>query len=132
MIQQFPAASGCPKCKASLSLVEGNTVIPAHAGPTNTRLRAHLGLVVPRKGDVHMRIANQTVGWKPGKWTIIDDSFEHEIINNTDKPRLILIIDFHHPDINREDNKSEFNWSKQDMIDSGLARREYISGGFPA
>ena len=55
------------KCKVSFSLVEGNTKIPAHAGPTNTRLRAHLGLVVPKKGDVHMRIANQTVSWKPGK-----------------------------------------------------------------
>ena len=52
-LQQFPEAAGCPKCKASFSLVEGNTKIPAHAGPTNTRLRAHLGLVVPKKGDVH-------------------------------------------------------------------------------
>ena len=67
MIQKFPEASGCPKCKAAFSLVEGGTVIPAHAGPTNTRLRAHLGLVVPKKGDVHMRIANNTVTWKPGK-----------------------------------------------------------------
>ena len=67
LIQQFPQASGCPKCKAAFSLVEGGTVIPAHAGPTNTRLRAHLGLVVPKKGDVHMRIANRTVTWKPGK-----------------------------------------------------------------
>jgi len=131
MIQQFPEASGCPKCKASFSLVQAGTVIPAHAGPTNTRLRAHLGLVVPKSGDVHMRIANQTVSWKPGKWTIIDDSFEHQIVNESQKPRLILIIDFHHPDIKREENKSEFNWSKQDMRDSGLARSEYISGGFP-
>ena len=67
LIQQFPQASGCPKCKAAFSLVEAGTVIPAHAGPTNTRLRAHLGLVVPKKGDVHMRIANRTVTWKPGK-----------------------------------------------------------------
>ena len=65
------------------------------------------------------------------QWTIIDDSFEHEIENNSGKPRLILIIDFHHPDINRENNKSEFNWSKQDMKDSGLARSETISKGFP-
>ena len=32
MIQQFPEASGCPKCKASFSLVQAGTVIPAHAG----------------------------------------------------------------------------------------------------
>ena len=62
---------------------------------------------------------------------IIDDSFEHEIENNSGKPRLILIIDFHHPDIKKENNKSEFNWSIQDMKDSGLARSETISKGFP-
>ena len=44
---------------------------------------------------------------------------------------MILIIDFHHPDIKKENNKSEFNWSKQDMMDSGLARSETISKGFP-
>ena len=110
MIQQFPEASGCPKCKASFSLVDGHTVIPAHAGPTNARLRAHLGLQVPKKGDVHLRIANQTVGWKPGKWTIIDDSFEHEIINESKSQRLILLVDFMHPDIskNNRENKEEF------------------------
>ena len=65
------------------------------------------------------------------QWTIIDDSFEHEILNDSEKPRLILIIDFHHPDISREENKAEFNWSKEDMVQSGLARSQEISGGFP-
>jgi len=131
MVQQFPEASGCPKCKASFSLVDGSTHIPAHAGPTNGRLRAHLGLVVPKKGDLHMRIGNQTVGWKPGKWTIIDDSFEHEIVNDSSGQRLIFLIDFMHPDISK-DNKEEFNWSREDMKNSGLARNDYIIGGFPA
>ena len=130
MIQQFPEASGCPKCKASFSLIDGHTHIPAHAGPTNGRLRAHLGLVVPKKGDIHMRIANQTVGWKPGQWTIIDDSFEHEIVNDSDGQRLIFLVDFMHPDISKE-NKEEFNWSREDMKNSGLARNDYIIGGFP-
>merc|ERR550519_2710237 len=94
MIQQFPAAAGCPKCKASFSLVDPGTLIPAHAGPTNTRLRAHLGLVVPKKGDLRIRVGNETTTWKQGKWTIIDDSFEHEIINDTPSPRLILLVDF--------------------------------------
>ena len=79
-----------------------------------------------------MRIADgQTVRWREGEMTVIDDSFEHEIINDTEKPRLILIIDFHHPDISREQNRAEFNWSKEKMIESGLARSQEISGGFP-
>ena len=112
-------------------MISANTTIPPHAGPTNSRLRAHLGLVVPKKGEVSIRVGNETVGWKPGKWTIIDDSFEHEILNDSNKPRLILIIDFHHPDISREENKAEFNWSKEDMVQSGLARSQEITGGFP-
>ena len=131
MIQQFPAAAGCPKCKASFSLVDPGTLIPAHAGPTNTRLRAHLGLLVPKKGELHMRIANQTVSWKPGKWTIIDDSFEHQIVNDSGAQRLVFLVDFMHPDISK-DNKEEFNWSREDMLKSGLARNDYIIGGFPA
>ena len=41
-----------------------------------------------------MRVGNETVVWKPGKWTIIDDSFEHEIVNDAKGERLILIVDF--------------------------------------
>jgi len=41
-----------------------------------------------------MKIGNQTVGWKPGQWTIIDDSFQHEVVNDSKGDRLILIVDF--------------------------------------
>ena len=131
LLQQFPQSSGCPKCKASFSLISANTTIPPHAGPTNSRLRAHLGLVVPKKGEVSIRVGNETVGWKPGKWTIIDDSFEHEVVNNGDRPRLILLVDFRHPDVTEEAHKEEFNWSKEDMTAAGLARSGSVRGGFP-
>lgn len=132
LIQQFPEASGCPSCKATFSLVRPGTRIPPHAGPTNTRLRAHLGLVVPKGGldKLNIRVGNQTVGWKLGKWTIIDDSFEHEIINDSGEARLILLVDFRHPDI-RPEHREEFNWNKKDMRERGLARAETIRGGFP-
>ena len=68
--------------------MEAGTVIPAHAGPTNTRLRAHLGLVVPKKGDVHMRIANTTVSWKPGKVSTTIHLFLKKILN-------IILVDHH-------------------------------------
>jgi len=82
LIQKFSEARGCPKCKASFSLVKPGTVIPAHAGqlysnitffleffifmildilifpgPTNSRLRAHLGLIIP-KGRYYILIIN--------------------------------------------------------------------------
>ena len=132
LLQQFPQSSSCPKCKVSFSLISGNTTIPPHAGPTNSRLRAHLGLVVPKKGEVNIRVGNETVGWKPGKWTVIDDSFEHEVVNNGNGPRLILLVDFRHPDVGRsEGHREEFNWSKEDMTTAGLARSGSVRGGFP-
>ena len=113
-------------------MISGNTRIPPHAGPTNSRLRAHLGLIVPKKGEVKMRVGNKTVGWKPGKWIIIDDSFEHEVVNNGNGPRLILLVDFRHPDVGRsEGHREEFNWSKEDMTTAGLARSGSVRGGFP-
>ena len=36
--------------------------------------------------------------------SIIDSSFEHEIWNNVRSPRLLLMIDFKHPDITPEDD----------------------------
>merc|ERR1712008_287230 len=100
---------------------------------TNTRLRAHLGLVVPKvkgKEKLFMRVGNETVGWKPGKWTIIDDSFEHEIVNDTDEPRLILLVDLIHPGITNND-RDEFNWDRTDIKKKGLERADIISSGFP-
>jgi len=49
-----------------------------HCGPSNTRIRAHLGLVVP-EGCCRMRVANETIEWKEGKIIVFDDSFEHEV-----------------------------------------------------
>lgn len=37
--------------------------------------------------------------WEEGKAIIIDDSFDHEVWHNGSSFRLILIVDFWHPDL---------------------------------
>ena len=37
--------------------------------------------------------------WEEGKAIIIDDSFDHEVWHNGSTFRLILIVDFWHPDL---------------------------------
>ena len=37
--------------------------------------------------------------WQNGKAIVIDDSFDHEVWHNGTKQRLILIVDFWHPDV---------------------------------
>ena len=76
----------------------GTHVLP-HTGPTNTRLRAHLGLVVPETGLVEMRVGPQTLRWSEGKVFVIDDSFEHEVWQAGEGLRLVLLVDFWHPDL---------------------------------
>jgi aspartate beta-hydroxylase len=36
-------------------------------------------------------------GWKEGKVTVIDDSWEHEVWNNSSSARAVLIVDVWHP-----------------------------------
>lgn len=40
--------------------------------------------------------------WKEGQFIIIDDSFEHEVWHTGASDRLILIVDFWHPDIDEK------------------------------
>ena len=44
--------------------------------------------------------------WKEGKFIIIDDSFEHEVWHDGTELRLILIVDFWHPEIPLHERRS--------------------------
>ena len=68
-----------------------------HCGPTNCRIRAHLGLVVP--DGVRIRVTDDIRTWKEGKFIIFDDSFEHEVWHDGDSYRIVLIVDIWHPDL---------------------------------
>lgn len=44
--------------------------------------------------------------WEEGKALIIDDSFDHEVWHNGSTFRLILIVDFWHPDLTPQQRAS--------------------------
>lgn len=101
IIDEFEPASTCSRCQIQLSLMSPGVHVWPHCGPTNTRLRSHLGLVIPNN-CCRIRIANETYEWEEGKIFIFDDSFEHEVWHNgSDNYRLVLIIDFWHPDLEK-------------------------------
>ena len=82
------------------SRLEGGTQINAHCGTTNVRWTAHLALVVPMpKSDCRIRIADDWYNWEVGKLLIFDDSFEHEVVNNTCDERVVLLIRLWHPEL---------------------------------
>jgi Aspartyl/Asparaginyl beta-hydroxylase len=79
-----------------VSRMRAHTHIEAHRGPTNLRVRCHLGLQVP-DGDCAIRVGDETRRWDEGRCLVFDDHFEHEAWNHTDDDRVVLIVDLWHP-----------------------------------
>ncbi|KAM4719152.1 aspartyl/asparaginyl beta-hydroxylase-like isoform 3-T3 [Anableps anableps] len=98
LMERFPEATGCKRGQIKFSVMQPGTHVWPHTGPTNCRLRMHLGLVVPRPG-CRIRCTNQTREWEEGKVLIFDDSFEHEVWQEADSYRLIFIVDVWHPEL---------------------------------
>ncbi|KAF2362359.1 Aspartyl/asparaginy/proline hydroxylase [Trinorchestia longiramus] len=107
IVGNFKPASGCRRGQVKFSLMEGGTHVWAHCGPTNCRLRAHLGLVVPKEEPVPvLRVDDQYLKWKEGEILVFDDSFEHEVWHNGTSPRLVLIVDLWHPELTLEERST--------------------------
>ena len=79
-----------------VSRMRPGTHIEPHRGPTNMRLRCHLGITVPG-GDCALRVGDDTRQWQEGKCLVFDDYLEHEAWNHTEQDRIVLIVDLWHP-----------------------------------
>lgn len=90
--------------------MDAGTHVHAHSGPTNCRLRAHLGLKVPSDptGLSTLRVADQQLTWEEGKLLVFDDSFDHEVWydNPQREPRIVLIMDLWHPELTKAQRQS--------------------------
>lgn len=72
--------------------------IPAHRGVSKGILRAHLGLIIPKDAaNCHMRVGDTDNVWRPGEIFVFDDTYEHEVWNDTPDERVILLFDFDRP-----------------------------------
>jgi hypothetical protein len=75
-----------------LSRLAAHTHIAPHRGPSNFRVRLHLPFQVPI-GDCAMRVGSEIRGWTEGKALIFDDLYEHEVWNETEQDRIVLVAD---------------------------------------
>jgi aspartyl/asparaginyl beta-hydroxylase (cupin superfamily) len=80
---------------AFFSRLKPGTHIVPHHGATNTRLIAHLPLIVPP--DCALRVGNDTRAVEAGRMMIFDDTLEHEAWNRSDQDRVVLIFDIWNP-----------------------------------
>ena len=83
---------------AFFSILSPHKHIPAHRGAYNGILRFHLGLRVPEPRErVRIRIGNDFRNWTEGQALIFDDTYNHEVWNDTDGFRVVLFVDFARP-----------------------------------
>lgn len=115
-VESLPALSHTGLVYFSV-LAPGTHIIP-HCGPTNTRLRCHLGLVVP--DGCRIRVGDEVRGWEEGRCIVFDDSFEHEVWNDGLESRVVLILDVWHPDLTPVEV-----WALEQIIRSSASARRY-------
>ncbi|HTN92307.1 MAG TPA: aspartyl/asparaginyl beta-hydroxylase domain-containing protein [Sorangium sp.] len=90
--------SGIPDLiQAFFSILDPHKHIKPHRGPTKTMLRYHLGLMVPETSPPTMRVKDRHYQWAEGESVLFDDSWEHEVINESDESRAVLIVDVIRP-----------------------------------
>jgi beta-hydroxylase len=83
---------------AFLSILDPGAHIPRHRGVTKAILTAHLGLIVPlRREACRMQVDEEMLTWEEGKALVFDDTWFHEVWNDTDQQRVILLVQFRRP-----------------------------------
>lgn len=92
VIAQIPGLNS-----AFFSILAPGTHIPDHRGVTKGLITCHLGLVVPKDGDVRMRVKDRIVRWSEGETLVFDDTYRHEVWNDTNGTRVVLLIQFERP-----------------------------------
>ena len=122
---------GTPFGFCFFSTLHGKSKISSHTAPMNLRLRLHIPLIVPKTTDDEQQdqdpdrpVCGIRVGpfvreWMEGKVMVLDDSYDHEVWNDTNDNRVILLVDIWHPDIPPVEKKAIvdlFQKAKQDGL----------------
>ena len=102
----------CARCPVTTELVEAipgmvgaifavlapGKHIPEHRGMYKGLLRYHLGLRIPgERGQCRIRVADEVRPWVEGESFIFDDTFLHEVWNDTSETRFVLMVDVERP-----------------------------------
>lgn len=93
----YAGNSHYPFADAFYSWLDPKYKVKGHHSADNFRVRCQLALDIP--GDCFLKVAGEERTWTEGKVLLLDDSFWHEAVNNSDKHRLVFLTDFWHPDI---------------------------------
>jgi aspartate beta-hydroxylase len=92
----------CPEVKsATISFLAPRKHIPRHRGPFRGVMRFHLGLKIPSEPGGRpatiMMIDDREYRITDGECLLWDDTYPHEVMNNSDEPRIALLLDVWRP-----------------------------------
>lgn len=108
----FKAEQNCARCPETTSIIEqipGLTTaffsilspgkhIPAHRGYYKGVIRCHLGLIIPQPFfKCRIRVGDNIAFWQEGKVLVFDDCYQHEVWNDTEGIRVMLLLDIIRP-----------------------------------
>ena len=90
-------ASAPDVLSASISFLSPGKHVPAHRGPFRGVLRYYLALSMPVAADGRpaavLRIADSEYRLRDGEFLLWDDTYTHEVWNNSDSVRMVLLLD---------------------------------------
>lgn len=67
-----------------------------------------------------IKVGEETQSWQEGKLTTLDTSFVHSTGNPTDAERVVLILDFWHPELTEAERAGlEFVYDLRNQFESG-------------
>ncbi|MEB3230616.1 MAG: aspartyl/asparaginyl beta-hydroxylase domain-containing protein [Leptolyngbyaceae bacterium] len=108
----FVAQKNCDRCPETWKLIQNipglkvaffsilspGKHIPLHYGKHKGLIRYHLGLKIPEPREQCRIEVNGTIAhWENGKSLIFDDTYPHQVWNDTDGYRAILFLDIARP-----------------------------------
>lgn len=94
----------CPQVKAAMfSILDPGYRIPPHRGPSCAALRYHLAVIVPEQepgsAGCFIRVDGTPYFWRNGEGVLFDDTYVHEVLNDTSRPRVVLFCDVQRRDL---------------------------------
>jgi aspartyl/asparaginyl beta-hydroxylase (cupin superfamily) len=97
--QTYEAVRDIPGLESAFfSILEAGKRIPRHRGPSRTIFTAHLGLMVPQDSErCWIRVNRIQRGWEPGRLIFFDDTYKHEVANDTAEDRVVLLLHIRRP-----------------------------------
>ncbi len=108
----FRVPENCARCPETARLVEAipglktalfsihapGLHIPRHKGVTKGMITCHLPLIVPpQPGACRMAVADELYHWEEGRTLAFDDTYPHEVWNDSPEDRVILLLQVDRP-----------------------------------